>query len=81
LSIGSYAPMPAADDLMAYVRKMDDRRLLVVLNFSAQARRFNIDDMQARAALLLSTDLDREREELREQVLLRGNEGVIIELQ
>jgi alpha-glucosidase len=81
LSIGSYAPMPAADDLMAYVRKMDDRRLLVVLNFSAQARRFNIDDMQARAALLLSTELDREREELREQVLLRGNEGVIIELQ
>jgi hypothetical protein len=60
---------------------MDDRRLLVVLNFSAQARRFNIDDMQARAALLLSTELDREREELREQVLLRGNEGVIIELQ
>jgi alpha-glucosidase len=80
LSVGSYAALPAGDDLMAYVRKAGDRRLLIVLNFSAQSRPFNLDDLQARTLLLLSTSLDREREELAGEILLRGNEGLIIEL-
>jgi alpha-glucosidase len=80
LAVGSYAALPAGDDLMAYMRKAGDRRLLIVLNFGAQARRFNLDDLQSRATLWLSTHLDRERQELGNEISLRGDEGVVIEL-
>ena len=80
LAVGSYAALPAGDDLMAYLRKAGDRRLLIVLNFGAQPRRFNLDDLQSRATLLLSTHLDRERQQLGDEISLRGDEGVVIEL-
>jgi hypothetical protein len=53
---------------------------LVVLNFGAVARRFNLSELQAEASLLLSTYLDRAGERLAEELQLRGDEGVIIEL-
>jgi alpha-glucosidase len=80
LAVGSYAALPAGDDLMAYLRKAGDHRLLIVLNFGAQPRRFNLDDLQSRATLLLSTHLDRERQQLGDEISLRGDEGVVIEL-
>jgi alpha-glucosidase len=80
LSVGAFAPVPADDDLIAYVRKTDERRLLVVLNLGAQARSFNMTELQCRGALLLSTHLDRSRAELQAQLALRGDEGVIVEL-
>ena len=36
LSIGAWAALPAGEDLMAYIRKAGDRRLLIVLNFGAR---------------------------------------------
>jgi alpha-glucosidase len=80
LSIGDYAALPSGEDLMAYMRKAGERRLLVVLNFGAVARRFNLSELQAEASLLLSTYLDRAGERLAEELQLRGDEGVIIEL-
>jgi alpha-glucosidase len=80
LSVGGFAPLPADDDLIAYVRKTDERRLLVVLNFGDKARNFSMTELQCPAALLLSTHLDRSRADLQAQLALRGDEGVIIEL-
>ncbi|HZA56794.1 MAG TPA: alpha-amylase family glycosyl hydrolase [Candidatus Udaeobacter sp.] len=80
LSVGGFAPLPADNDLIAYVRKTDERRLLVVLNLGAKARRFSMTELHCRAAVLLSTHFDRNRAELRDQLELRGDEGVIIEL-
>ena len=80
LSVGDYAAVPSGDDLMAYMRKAGERRLLIVLNFSAQPQTFNASDLQARAAVLLSTNLDRKQEELRSELMLRANEGVVVEL-
>jgi alpha-glucosidase len=80
LAVGEFAPLPADDDLIAYVRKTDERRLVVVLNLSATARSFSLSDLQCRAALLLSTHLDRNRVELGDQLELRPDEAVIIEL-
>ena len=40
LSVGDYSALPSGDDVMAYVRKVADRRLLIVLNFGAQPRQF-----------------------------------------
>ena len=80
LSVGDYAALPSGEDLMAYMRKVGERRLLIVLNFAAAARRFNLSELQAGASLLLSTCLDRAGEKLEEDLQLRGDEGVIIEL-
>ena len=80
LSVGDYAALPSGEDLMAYMRKAGERRLLIVLNFGATARRFNLSELQAGASLLLSTYLDRTQEKLDEELRLRGDEGVIIEL-
>jgi alpha-glucosidase len=80
LSVGEFAPVPADDDLMAYVRKAGDRRLLIVLNLGAKIQSFSISDLQCRASLLFSTYLDRTQEKLEDKVELRGDKGVIIEL-
>ncbi len=80
LSVGDFAPLPAPGDLMAYIRKTDQRRLLVVLNLGAKPQSFSISDLQCRGSLLLSTHLDRGREVLRDNLDLRGDEGAIIEL-
>jgi alpha-glucosidase len=80
LSVGEFAPLPASGDLMAYVRKLSERRLLIVLNLSARAQSFSLSELQCRGSLLFTTDLDRSREELLDKLELRPDEGLIIEL-
>jgi alpha-glucosidase len=80
LAVGEFAPLPAGGDLMAYVRKLSERRLLIVLNLSARAQSFSIADLQCRGSLLLTTHLDRNREELPDKLELRADEGAIVEL-
>ena len=80
LSVGEFAPLPGDDDLMAYIRKTDERRLLVVLNLSPKPKSFSISDLQCRGSLLLSTYLGRSREVLEDKLALRADEGAIIEL-
>jgi alpha-glucosidase len=80
LSVGEFAPLPAGGDLMAYVRKANERRLLIVLNLSARAQSFSIADLQCQGSLLLTTHLDRNREELPDKLELRADEGAIVEL-
>jgi alpha-glucosidase len=80
LSVGEFAPLPASDDLMAYVRKWNERRLLIVLNLSARAQSFSIAELQCHGSLLLTTHLDRGREELADKLELRADEGAVIEL-
>ena len=80
LSVGDYAALPASDDLVAYMRKGGRRRLLIVLNFGARPRKFDLNELEAQAVLLLSTHLDREQEKLGDELPLRPDEGVIVEL-
>jgi alpha-glucosidase len=80
LSVGAYAALPSGEHLMVYMRKAGERRLVIALNFSAQPCVLNIGDLQAHAVVLLSTNLDRQQEEPAEDLTLRANEGVIIEL-
>ena len=80
LSVGGFASLPVVDDVMAYVRKAGERRLLIVLNFVSQARSFDLSTLDAQAVLLLSTHLDRKHEQLGDDLQLRSDEGVIVEL-
>ena len=80
LSVGEFASLPVIDNVMAYVRKAGERRLLIVLNFVPHARSFDLSTLDARAVLLLSTHLDRNQEQLGDEIQLRSDEGVIVEL-
>jgi alpha-glucosidase len=80
LSVGDYSAVPSGDDVMAYMRKADGRRLLIVLNFGARPQSFNVAELQARASVLLSTYLDRAQDSLDDELVLRGHEGVIVAL-
>ena len=80
LSIGGYAPLPADDDVMVYLRQAGDRRLLIALNFSKGTRKFGLKRLNGRPSLLLSTHLDRPCGTLPGELELRGDEGVVIEL-
>lgn len=80
LSVGEFAPLPAEGDLIAYVRKAGERRLLIVLNLGSHPQEFNISELKCCASLLLSTYLDRNREELESNLDLRADEGMIIEI-
>lgn len=80
LSVGDFAALPAGEDLVAYLRKAGERRLLIVLNLGSRERRFNLGQLEAQAALLLSTYLDRKREKLANELRLRADEGIIVQL-
>ncbi|MGH7826279.1 MAG: alpha-amylase family glycosyl hydrolase [Candidatus Binatia bacterium] len=80
LSVGEFAPLPAGDDLIAYVRKAKSRRLLVVLNLGAKLRTFDLADLKCSASLLLSTYVEPGQVEFNETIELRADEGTILEL-
>lgn len=75
---GGHAPLRSQDDVLAFKRVAGTSDVLVALNMAAELRKWH---WQGRGRLLMSTHLDRPREPLPEaSILLRGNEGVIIEL-
>jgi alpha-glucosidase len=63
-----------------YLRQLSDQRCLVALNFSAQDQVVILPG-QGQGRLLLSTHLDREGPIPLSEVHLRGNEGLLIEVE
>jgi alpha-glucosidase len=81
LQWGSYRAIDGIpEDCYVYLRQADGRRVLVALNFSGQERRLRLPDW-GRGQVVISTYLDRAETANLAQFTLRGDEGVIIELQ
>jgi alpha-glucosidase len=81
LSIGEYVPVPASGDLLSYRRAFDNLvRLIIILNFGTEASRFSMTTGTFRGRVALSTHLDRVGESVGEQIALRPDEGVVLEL-
>ncbi len=81
LACGGYQPIAMTGDLLAYIRNLGDRRLLIALNLGAEPHAVLFPAIEADPGrLLLSTHLDRQGEKITGEVNLRGNEGVLIEL-
>lgn len=76
---GEYEPGGVQGRVFSYFRVLGDRRLLVCLNFGADAADFSAPRVDGR--VILSTRLDRMHESVRGRVGLRGNEGVLVEIQ
>jgi alpha-glucosidase len=81
LHAGRYIAIRSEGSLFAFQRcRNAEEHLLVALNLGREPRRLTLPDDMAGARLLLSTELDREGEEMSAEVDLRPAEGLILEL-
>ncbi len=77
LSDGIYVPGRRDDAIVSFERRFEGERRLIALNLSGEPRTFKID-AAASGRVLLSTWMDRAGEEVRGEVTLRPDEGVIL---
>ncbi len=77
LAVGDLELVEADGTVLSYVRRAGDRRLAVALNLGHQQRTASLP---AAGRVLLSTALDRGGERISPAVSLRGDEGVVVEL-
>lgn len=77
LAVGSYQPVEAGGEVVAFVRRHEGgRRWLVALNLSGEPQSITL---RSRAGEVhLSTHADREGGRIADQVSLRGDEGIVV---
>jgi alpha-glucosidase len=80
LVIGSYQPLAATGDLLVFIRRHEERRVLVALNLGEEPSHVASETEPRRGRLLLSSFLDRGHETIDGAIALRPHEGVILEL-
>jgi alpha-glucosidase len=75
--VGTYTRIPVDEqDAVAYLRDENGRRILVALNLGEAPRRLQLPCLTAE--VLLNTHLDRTGERLRDAIMLRPDEGLIV---
>ncbi len=81
LTLGSYQTVQQENtSCFVYLRQYERQRCLVVLNFSVNDQVIMLTE-QGQGDILLSTHVDNEGFILLSEVHLRGNEGLLIELE
>ena len=86
LTVGTYRPLDSVDGTYVYLREHDGNRFLVVLNFSAEPKELDLSKLESatRGTSRVSTHMDDNGMErpvdLSTPLLLRPNEGLVIEL-
>jgi alpha-glucosidase len=80
LAVGSYTPIEdVPDDCFVYIRRFGKQQRLIALNISRDEQQVQLPEMGS-GRILVSTHLDREKPVDLGSLLLRGDEGCIIEL-
>ena len=77
LSVGSYEPIDALGDVLAYARGAGANQCLVALNLGSTPQNLGVPAAFRDARVLLSTALDREGTVIGDSLALRGDEGVV----
>lgn len=80
LSTGSWLPLAAAGDLLAYLRQGDGETFLVALNLGGEPLSAAFPEAAAKGRVRLSTFCDRREEAVGQTIDLRPNEGVVVGL-
>ena len=80
LHAGSYAPVHAEGDLLAYIRQSGGSRLLVVLNLGGAPALFEAPGIQTAGEVVAATHPDRGGRSVGSTITLDGNEGVVVRL-
>lgn len=79
LSVGNYLPVPTGGDVVAFLRELNERRFLVVLNLGPRSRLLQLPGHSGR--VVVATDRLREGESVSGRVPLLGDDGLVIHLQ
>jgi alpha-glucosidase len=79
LSIGSYRPVAATGDLLAYRRAAGGRELLVALNLGAGSQRLVVPDDLGEVRVVLSATGAAEGRNHRDEIELAANEALVLE--
>ena len=80
LAIGHYARVPTEGDLLAYRRFEKGRTYVVVLNLGPRPQLFAPAEPALLGHVAVGTHLDREGQQVRRKVELRGDEGIVVQL-
>ena len=78
LAVGTWAPLAARGDLLAYERSAAGRRFVVVLNLGHEP--LTTDAPAGPGRVRISTHRDRDGEDVSGRVELRPDEGLVIEM-
>jgi alpha-glucosidase len=79
LMVGSYSALPAEGDLIAFVREHDGKRFVVVLNLGGEETSFDLPKELKLGRIVACTDVAREGMDAFEEVVMRANEGLVLE--
>jgi alpha-glucosidase len=80
LSVGRYRGIEADGEVISYVREEGERRFLIVLNLLNRPQSVSIKSVQCHGRLVLSTYLDRKDETIDDTIMLRADEGILVDL-
>jgi alpha-glucosidase len=78
---GLQTPILRQPALLSFRRELEGRRLLVVLNMSGDRQQFEFSEVGPKARVLLSSFLDRQNEYCKQEIHLRGDEGLLLALE
>jgi alpha-glucosidase len=76
--VGSYRPVPAEGDVLAYVRRHNGSRFLIALNMGHEPQVLPLAGLAGE--IDLTTHLDREGDPVSETLALRPDEGAVVRL-
>jgi alpha-glucosidase len=80
LNAGSYRPIAASGEVLAFIRESGEEKMLVALNMGPEPAVANLPATESQGRVLLSTFGDRAHERVAGTLSLRGNEGVVVKL-
>ena len=79
LAEGTYRPLMADGDLLLFCRELRNERVMVALNMGPELIAVSFPH-ELFGRVLLSSFADREGEEVRDSIDLRGNEGLLVKV-
>ncbi|AKD04530.1 alpha-amylase family glycosyl hydrolase [Pontibacter korlensis] len=80
LHIGDYEPVVTNGSLLAFIRKTESKKYLVVLNLSHKPCIFRLNTQEYKGTIVLATSPEREGKTIEANISLYGDEGILIEL-
>ncbi len=79
LHVGDYYPVHAEGNLLAYRREFEEDRFLIVLNLGNSEELFK-PDLQWKGTVKICTHGKQERQELKNEITVAANQGLLIKL-
>lgn len=80
LQVGAYEPIVASGDLLLFVRRHGDERMLVALNLGSEPTVVEFPAGGPVGTVVVSCFGDRDGETMEGSIALRGDDGLVIEL-